>query len=63
MQRWGNPAGAPFSRYPFGVDVDSEREFGGVTIATEVRAGWWWHTPRQPDGEFFRATITDAAFG
>jgi hypothetical protein len=63
MQRWGNPGGAPFGRYPFGVDVDSGREFGGITIPTEVRAGWWWHTSRQPEGEFFRATITDAAFG
>jgi hypothetical protein len=63
MQRWGNPAGASFGRHPFGVDVHSEREFDGITIPTEVRAGWWWHTPRQPDGEFFRATVTDAAFG
>lgn len=62
MQRWGNPGGASFGRYPFGVALESEREFDGVTIPTEVRAGWWWHTDRQHDGEFFRATITDAAF-
>lgn len=62
MQRWGNPGGAPFGRYPFGVAFESDREFGGVTIPTKVRAGWWWHTDRQADGEFFRATITDAAF-
>lgn len=61
MQRWGNPDGAPFGRYPFGVRLDSEREFGGVTIPTEVRAGWWWHTDKQADGEFFRAAITHAA--
>ncbi|MGO9510745.1 MAG: DUF6920 family protein [Mycobacterium sp.] len=60
MQRWGNPDGAPFGRYPFGVGLDSEREFGGVTIPTQVHAGWWWHTNRQTEGEFFRATITHA---
>jgi hypothetical protein len=62
MRRWGNPNGAPFARYPFGVTVDAEREFGGITIPTKVRAGWWWRTDRQPAGEFFRATITDAVF-
>lgn len=45
MQRWGKPGGAPFGRYPFGVAVESEREFGGVTIPTEVRAGWFGGTP------------------
>ena len=62
MQRWGNPGSAPFGRYPFGVAFESDREFGGVTIPTEVRAAWWWHTEKQAEGEFFRATITDAAF-
>jgi len=62
MQRWGNPDGAAFGRYPFGVTVESEATFGGITIATRVRAGWWWHTDRQAAGEFFRATITEAAF-
>ncbi len=62
IQRWGNPDGAPFGRYPFGVGLDAEREFGGVTIPTRVRARWWWHTDKQTEGEFFRATITHAAF-
>ena len=30
-------------------------------IPTELRAGWWWGIPRQPDGEF-RAQITAAEF-
>jgi hypothetical protein len=62
MQRWGSPNGAPFGRYPFGVAVDSEREFDGITIPSAVRAGWWWRTDRQAEGEFFRAIITDAIF-
>jgi hypothetical protein len=63
MQRWGNPNGASFGRYPFGVAFDAEREFGGITIPTAVRAGWWWDTEKQSEGEFFRATIAHATFG
>jgi Family of unknown function (DUF6920) len=62
MSRWGNPGGNGFGRYPFGVSLESERTFGGITVATEIRAGWWWHTDKQIDGEFFRATITHATF-
>ncbi len=58
MQRWGNPDGHPFGRYPFGVSVDSERTDSGVTVAAEIRAGWWRGTARQDAGEFFRARVT-----
>jgi hypothetical protein len=34
-----------------------------VTVPSALRAGWWWGTDRQDAGEFFRAEITDAAFG
>jgi hypothetical protein len=62
MQRWGNPGGEPFGRYPFGVHIEAERTFAGVTIGSRLRAGWWWGTERQSEGEFFRATITGAEF-
>jgi len=62
MQRWGNPDGRPFGRYPFGVDVDSERSDSGVTVPAEIRAGWWHGTARQDAGEFFRARITRVSF-
>lgn len=62
MQRWGNPNGEPFGRYPFGVAIEAERTFTGVTIGSELRAGWWRGTDRQLEGEFFRATITGADF-
>lgn len=62
MHRWGDPDGEGFGRYPFGVAVEAERRFGGVTIASRVRAGWRWGADRQDDGEFFTAEITDAAF-
>ena len=62
VQRWGNPDGAPFGRHPFGVAVEAEETFAGVTIGSVLRAGWWWGTDRQPEGEFFRARVTDASF-
>ena len=62
MQRWGNPGGQPFGRYPFGVAIEAEETFGGVTIGSRLRAGWWWGTDRQAEGEFFRARITAARF-
>ncbi len=62
MRRWGDPDGVPFGRYPFGVAVDAEATFGGVTIPSVLRAGWWWGTDRQQQGEFFRAEITGASW-
>src|SRR5690348_12223712 len=62
VNRWGDPGGEPFGRYPFGVRVEAERRFGGVTIPSVFRAGWWWGTERQHEGEFFRAEITGAVF-
>ncbi|WP_448640164.1 DUF6544 family protein [Geodermatophilus sp. URMC 63] len=60
VQRWGDPDGAGFARHPFGVAVEAEETSGGVTIGSVLRAGWWWGTDRQADGEFFRARITGA---
>jgi hypothetical protein len=62
LDRWGNPGGQPFGRYPFGVTVLGERTFGGITIPATLTAGWWHGTARQSEGEFFRATVTEAVF-
>ena len=62
MQRWGNPDGAPFGRYPFGVAIEAEQTWSGVTIGSVLRAGWWWGTDRRAEGEFFRARISAADF-
>jgi hypothetical protein len=40
VNRWGNPGGTPFCRCPFGVSVEEESQFGGVTIPSRFRAGW-----------------------
>jgi hypothetical protein len=55
VNRWGNPGGAPFGRYPFGVRFEAESRFGGVTIPTVLRAAWG-------ESDFFRAEITGAVF-
>ena len=62
IQRWGNPNDSPFGRYPFGVTVSAERTDAGVTLPATFRAGWWWGTDRQDEGEFFRATITRVTY-
>lgn len=62
VDRWGNPGGQPFGRCPFGVLVEAESRFGGIAIPSAFRAGWWWGTSRQDEGEFFRARITSAIF-
>lgn len=62
VNRWGNPGGTPFCRCPFGVSVEEESQSGGVTIPSRFRAGWWWGTERQDEGEFFRACITSAQY-
>lgn len=60
MHRWGNPEGREFARYPFTVTVEAERTFGGMTIASRIRAGW--NTGNGPDSDFFHADITDVCF-
>ena len=36
--------------------------FGGITIPSVFRVGWWRGTDRRHEGEFFRAEITGAVF-
>jgi hypothetical protein len=60
MQRWGNPDGNRFDRYPFAVSIDAEDSFAGITIPIRFRARWATDTAAQT--EFFRAQITDAVF-
>jgi len=53
IDRWHNPGGRPFARYPFGVSVQAETRFNGVTIPSSFRPGWRWDGARQAAGEFF----------
>ncbi|HXJ41790.1 MAG TPA: DUF6544 family protein, partial [Bryobacteraceae bacterium] len=65
--RWGNPGGGAFGAANFGVLVDEERTFGGITVPTRIQAGWYLDGSRdltrfQKEGEFFRATIDAIEF-
>jgi hypothetical protein len=62
MRRWGNPGGRPWAHYPCGGILADERDFGGITLPTRLRAGYFFGTDEWADGEFFRTTITDATF-
>ena len=62
MMRWGNPGGGPFRYQPFGGVVEEQRRFGGFIIPSRVRVGWGYGTSAWEGGEFYRASIQDAAF-
>jgi hypothetical protein len=63
MPRWGNPDKGNFRYVPFGALIEEEQTFGGYTIPARVRVGWNFGTNRfEPEGEFFRATIDQAAY-
>ena len=50
----------PLVAVPVTVTVEAERTFGGMTIASRIRAGW--NTGNGPDSDFFHADITDVCF-
>jgi hypothetical protein len=59
--RFGNQT--PDGRYqyiPFGGPLDAEATFGGYTIPTRLRIGWWYGTDRYQ--EEFRFQIISAAY-
>ncbi len=61
LLRWGDQTDkASWDYIPFGVEFQAEQKFGGFTIPSEVKAGWWFGTERYL--EFFRATIEKAEF-
>lgn len=61
--RWGNPDGGKSRYIDFGVVVEEERNFGGYTLPSCVRAGWYYGTDQfAAEGEFFHATIDDVEF-
>ena len=45
---------------PFGVAIEEEQAFGGYTIPSRLRGGWWYGSERY--SEFVRFTIEQAAF-
>ena len=71
FQRWGDPEESTPHYENFGVLVEEEKAFGGYTIPTRIRAGWYFDNAAQAGkpgprfvekGEFFRATIDRAIY-
>lgn len=60
--RWSNPAGEPWGYHVCGGALEREAEFGGITIPTMLRVGYFFGTDRWARGEFFRARITGATY-
>jgi hypothetical protein len=59
FDRWGDPDGHGFGWHRFGGEVTGYADFGGLTIPSAGRFGWWCGTDRWDEGEFFRYRITD----
>lgn len=68
ISRWGNPEGtgdehSEYRNIPFGCIASAERTFGGITVPSVMRVGWYFGTHRfELEGEFFRVTVDDAEF-
>ena len=59
FDRWGDPAGTgDWGWYPAGFEVTGTATFGGLTIPSAGRFGWFFGTEKWPEGEFFRFRLT-----
>ncbi|GHE38461.1 hypothetical protein GCM10017673_46020 [Streptosporangium violaceochromogenes] len=60
FDRWGDPGGTgSWGRHPFGGEITGYATFGGVTVPSAGRVGWFFGTGRWAEGEFFRYRLTD----
>jgi hypothetical protein len=63
FKRWGNPEGGDHHYVDFGGVVEEELSFGGYTIPTSLRLGWFFGSDRfESEGEFFRCSIDNAIY-
>jgi hypothetical protein len=61
--RWGNPEGGEFHYVDFGGIIEESGTFGGYTVPTRLRLGWFFESDRfDSEGEFFRCTIDKAVY-
>lgn len=63
LPRWGNPEGANYHVVPFGGRMEQEETFGGYTVPTRIRVGWFYGSDRfEGEGEFFRARLKNLRY-
>jgi hypothetical protein len=59
FDRWGDPGGSgAWAWHPFGGEITGYRSFGGVSVPSAGRFGWFYGTDQWPSGEFFRYRLT-----
>jgi hypothetical protein len=59
FQRWGDPdRTGSFGLHPCGGAATAYATFGGVSVPSGGRAGWFYGTDRWAEGEFFRYQLT-----
>jgi hypothetical protein len=46
MSRYGDIGDDPWELLPYGFAVESEQTFGGYTIPSKLRGGWWFGSDR-----------------
>jgi hypothetical protein len=60
FDRWGDPGGGgSFGWHRFGGEITGYASFGGLTIPSAGRFGWFYGSDRWDEGEFFRYRITE----
>jgi hypothetical protein len=63
LDRWGDVGVAKFRPIPYGFAVEAEARFGGITIPTRIRGGWWFGTDRFDPATAATFTVASARFG
>ena len=60
MERWGDPNNTrTWAQHSFGFEATARATFGGVSIPSQGRVGWFPRTERWTSGEFFRFALTE----
>lgn len=62
MRRYGNVGVPDWQEIPYGFAVEREETFGGYTIPTKLRGGWWYGTERYVAEEASSFTVHDARY-
>ena len=60
MERWRDPDNTgTWALHSFGFEATARATFGGVSIPSQGRVGWFPRTEQWADAEFFRFALTE----
>jgi hypothetical protein len=60
IKRWGDASNTgTWALHSFGFEVTARATFGGVSVPSQGRVGWFPRTVQWANGEFFRFALTD----